>query len=723
MTGNDSQAELDSTGDDRLQDDQELADATHSEGEDALTDDQDSDSKLYFKCQHCSSLYTSQKSLNRHLGGKRTTCAKKHAAQAEHSASQSEPSKSQPEPSKNRSKPRWACSRCGKDCATTQSVERHIERSCWRNCDECIAEGVTRCDSVSKSGPCRLCEAKNISCTKHTSAISGCVSIPWKDPAVHPQPSSPADEEADSATQQKPTKRKTPKSPEINPKEVHKKKQKNLVDQTASDYGLGRKHDPLGGQAYVSPVVKQKGVSNWLQRQLSDGQAEMQNTSPLLSQASYTQMRQNIRQPDQLFGPTDAMGRALPLPAKVLPSQYAHRTPSYQQGFQPRSSLLQLWQREHQSAFSSHLSGLPSLSSYGDALPSASGGPSQLDHMLRQMEATRQQHAAHRLEMERRSGRRNDVTHPPPFGQSGSLDFNLGYRTAQNQAPLDRTQTPVDPSQTDSVLTLRIHSNTHDVNGQPIFSILRIRRDRTFGPCLDAYCARRGKDPIPSNLEQQKQLMLTYDMTPNDVADPKFPGMTMQNLDTIYVMQVKPSPPQTPGAHTSSSLVHSQIAFEKVDILPGETHVFQHPHVSQEWYEAVEQDSKSLRASHSKWKSLVIKAQQEVFTKEKQIAEMQKALRELTYLSGQLRKRLQRTTASASAPEPNAFVAKCEAVRDPEVQTAQHHEPLQFTNFEATSSASQSATPGQLPRRGPVYDAADKVDALAERGDEEMDES
>lgn len=51
-------------GDDHVQDDQELADATHSEGEDALTDDQDSDSKLYFKCHHCSSFYTSQKSLD-----------------------------------------------------------------------------------------------------------------------------------------------------------------------------------------------------------------------------------------------------------------------------------------------------------------------------------------------------------------------------------------------------------------------------------------------------------------------------------------------------------------------------------------------------------------------------------------------------------------------------------------------------------------------------------
>lgn len=173
----------------------------------------------------------------------------------------------------------------------------------------------------------------------------------------------------------------------------------------------------------------------------------MQNTSPLLSQASYTQMGQNIRQPDQLFGPTDAMGRALPLPAKFLPSQHAHRTPSYQQGFQPQSSLLQLWQREYQSKFSSHMSGLPSLSSPGDALPSASGGPSWYDHTLRQLEATRQQHAAYRLEMERRSGRGNNVTGPPPFGQSGSLNFNLGYRTAQNQAVRGRVSSHPESSQ------------------------------------------------------------------------------------------------------------------------------------------------------------------------------------------------------------------------------------------------------------------------------------
>ena len=44
------------------------------------------------------------------------------------------------------------------------------------------------------------------------------------------------------------------------------------------------------------------------------------------------------------------------------------------------------------------------------------------------------------------------------------------------------------------MLTLRIDSNTYDIHGHPIFSMLLIRRNEPFGPRLNAYCIHRGKE-------------------------------------------------------------------------------------------------------------------------------------------------------------------------------------------------------------------------------------
>jgi hypothetical protein len=333
-------------------------------------------------------------------------------------------------------------------------------------------------------------------------------------------------------------------------------------------------------------------------------------------------------------------------------------------------------------------------------------------------------------------------------------------------------------------LTLRIHSNIYDKNGQPIFSILRICRDETFGPRLDAYCANRGKEYgkdwmfvyryeaiTHQNPRQEMSITLTWDMTPNDVKGDDCPGMAMQNLDTIYVMQTKASA-STKSEHQvyEGGAVQSsepQAPHIMVDITNGETNTYQDSDVSRQWYQAVEQDSARLRASHAQMKSTIIQQQQQIFAKDKYAAEQQAIIDELTSLSKQVRERLQNPLPDPTAPvadslaprapslqapagrvirqrpgppaqhmkqqagqqalqqaaqqrskaNPTAFVVKCEAVRDPEGQAPQHLEPLQFPSltggFEISDYTHQpnmnAAHNTQIQSHGRIRDAADKV--------------
>jgi transcription elongation factor Elf1 len=107
------------TNDDHLEIGQEFAAAARP-GEDVTTDDQELDPKTNFDCPHCDKFYKTKKSLSvrliliyvqnllttsqRHLSSTDNACAKQRLVQAQF-------------------KPRWACSRCGKDCTTSQSVE------------------------------------------------------------------------------------------------------------------------------------------------------------------------------------------------------------------------------------------------------------------------------------------------------------------------------------------------------------------------------------------------------------------------------------------------------------------------------------------------------------------------------------------------------------------------------------------------------------------------
>src|SRR5690242_14261436 len=105
-------------------------------------------------------------------------------------------------------------------------------------------------------------------------------------------------------------------------------------------------------------------------------------------------------------------------------------------------------------------------------------------------------------------------------------------------------------------------------------------------------------------------------MTPADVKDDAFPGSAMRIMDTIYVMQAKPlthtaspdslpdtDPTQSPGPH---------VPHATVDSLRGDTHVYQLPEVSRQWYSAVEQDAAQLRAACGAMQSTIARQRETI---------------------------------------------------------------------------------------------------------------
>ncbi|KAJ4369433.1 hypothetical protein N0V86_009266 [Didymella sp. IMI 355093] len=325
------------------------------------------------------------------------------------------------------------------------------------------------------------------------------------------------------------------------------------------------------------------------------------------------------------------------------------------------------------------------------------------------------------------------------------------------QAPNVGYIDPVDP-----VLMLQIHSNTHDKNGQPIFSILRMRANERFGPRLDAYCADRGKEygidwmfvyryqtGTHQNPEHDMQITLTWDMTPTDVKSDDVPGLTMRNMDTIYVMKaMKPATAGTKRELSEGGAVQSpgsQISHQIVDITNGETRYFQNPDVTRQWSEAVHKDNAQLRALHHQMQTVIMQLREELLAKNQQNRDLNMHMAELTKMSKEYREMVQRRTgnANANAPGPgpevaqfalshlpsgcvarqcpvpldpsvqqhpprqpasktaeyykqqaaqqrtnNDFIKKCEAVREPKEQAPQQLQPLLFPSFESGSTVS-----------------------------------
>jgi hypothetical protein len=163
-------------------------------------------------------------------------------------------------------------------------------------------------------------------------------------------------------------------------------------------------------------------------------------------------------------------------------------------------------------------------------------------------------------------------------------------------------------------MTLRIHSNTYDVNSTPIFSILTIRASQKFGPRLEAYCQQRNKqygvDWVfiyqyaiggPGDDGRECYIKIDYNMTPNDVHDIERPNIKLRDMDTIVVMKGKSRiaamvENSRKGVETPLSPIGSQVSEENVDIINGETTIYQNAGTIANWHRVVENKMMELRS-------------------------------------------------------------------------------------------------------------------------------
>ncbi|KAI4935968.1 hypothetical protein J4E85_001296 [Alternaria conjuncta] len=177
---------------------------------------------------------------------------------------------------------------------------------------------------------------------------------------------------------------------------------------------------------------------------------------------------------------------------------------------------------------------------------------------------------------------------------------------------LQRSALPVG-DENDPVMTLRIHSNTYDINGTPIFSILTIRASQKFGPRLEYYCQQRGKqygiDWVfiyqyalggPDDDVEDRYIKIDYNMIFSDVHDPERPDIKLRDMDTIMIMKAKSrlatmiergrNRIETPLSPTGS-----QVSEDNIDIVDGETPIFQNAGTIANWNRIVESKMMELR--------------------------------------------------------------------------------------------------------------------------------
>ncbi|KAI4611428.1 hypothetical protein J4E80_007649 [Alternaria sp. BMP 0032] len=178
---------------------------------------------------------------------------------------------------------------------------------------------------------------------------------------------------------------------------------------------------------------------------------------------------------------------------------------------------------------------------------------------------------------------------------------------------LQRSALPVG-DENDPVMTLRIHSNTYDINGTPIFSILTIRASQKFGPRLEYYCQQRGKqygiDWVfiyqyalggPDDDVEDRYIKIDYNMIFSDVHDPERPDIKLRDMDTIMIMKAKSRLATMidngrRGIETPLSPTGSQISEDNIDIVDGETPIFQNAGTIANWNRIVESKMMELRS-------------------------------------------------------------------------------------------------------------------------------
>jgi hypothetical protein len=201
-----------------------------------------------------------------------------------------------------------------------------------------------------------------------------------------------------------------------------------------------------------------------------------------------------------------------------------------------------------------------------------------------------------------------------------SRGMNLVSQTTEGHVGREITRpislqlsTPMIADENHPVLSLRIHSNTYDINNTPIFSILTIRASRKFGPHLDAYCRQRNKQygvdwafiyryalGGPRDAQRERYINIDYDMTPNDVQDTERPEIKLRDMETLMVMKAKSHTAvmfesSHDGIEIPQSPIGSQVSEEQVDIINGETSVYQNAGTIANWHRLVDTKMVELR--------------------------------------------------------------------------------------------------------------------------------
>ncbi|KAL5119264.1 hypothetical protein ACEQ8H_002751 [Pleosporales sp. CAS-2024a] len=199
-------------------------------------------------------------------------------------------------------------------------------------------------------------------------------------------------------------------------------------------------------------------------------------------------------------------------------------------------------------------------------------------------------------------------------GDSGALDQGMDRDQPMVKMPIAREWHPnqcqepsvLHPNPNDPAIRLRIHSNTCDSNGNPIFSILTMGMHDLFGPRLEYYCAQRGKRydldwkfvykyPAPTREKpgRQKYFELSYDMMPSGCRDKDYPDSALGDGDTLLVVMRGANDSHVGDADDEA--LGTQLACQRIDIQNGETQLWQDLDVNQAWFQKADQQMDTMR--------------------------------------------------------------------------------------------------------------------------------
>jgi hypothetical protein len=161
--------------------------------------------------------------------------------------------------------------------------------------------------------------------------------------------------------------------------------------------------------------------------------------------------------------------------------------------------------------------------------------------------------------------------------------------------------------------------------------------NQRFGPRLDAYCQQRdkqyGKDWVfvyqyalgrKGGGESEKYIKITYDMTPEDVKDNEQPHIKLRDMDTISVMKAKQytamDANKKNSVETPLSPIGSQVSEDEVDIIDGETRVFQNAGTISEWQRKCEDKMGEYQAYVVQLEQYIVRQKEKLAKQEKMIA-------------------------------------------------------------------------------------------------------